>query len=287
MPQPRWQTTLFAAIALLTVIAATATRFDLRFQILLLAPLVAVLGLPHGGLDLAIAEALWRLDGWRGKLSFAFAYLGLAAVVIALWLALPALALPAFLAYSMLHFSEDWQGAAGPLRWTGGVATVAAPAVAHRGEVAELFGYLAPASAAGPATDVLAVAGVAALVALFAAVVLSRPCRGQAAVEQSVLWIAALALQPLIYFTVYFCALHSIRHFGATLLSMDGRRRALITAAGLSALVIAGAGLVVIYLQARHTVTLDETLFRVIFIGLAALTVPHMILVDRFRRRHV
>ena len=52
-------------------------RPDLATQLLLLAPLVAILGLPHGALDLPMAEMLWPLDGWRGKLTFVTLYLGL------------------------------------------------------------------------------------------------------------------------------------------------------------------------------------------------------------------
>ena len=282
---PPWETVLFAATVALAISAATVIDLDLTLQILLLAPLVAILGLPHGALDLPIAEALWPLDGWRGKLRFACCYLALAAAVIGLWLLAPGLALAAFLAYSALHFADDWQGAPGPLRWTGGLATVGAPALCHQAEVTNLFGYLAPPAAAGLAAGALAAAGAAALLALVGALVLARHCRGRAALEQVLLWAAALVLAPLVYFLVYFCALHAIRHFTLAIQSIERPRQAIITAAGLAALVVAAAALAAFHLQASGIVAVDEAVFRVVFIGLAALTVPHMILVHRFHHR--
>ena len=283
--QPRWQTILFAGAVTLAISAGIAIELEPTLQILILAPLVAILGLPHGALDLPIAEALWPLDGWRGKLVFALGYLGLAAAVIGLWLVAPGLALLAFLAYSALHFADDWQDAPAPLRWTGGLATVGAPALCHRGEVAELFGYLAPPATAGIAAGALAVAGAAALLALGAALILARDCRGRAALEQLMLWAAALLLQPLVYFVVYFCALHAVRHFTSAMKTIERPRDAIITAAGLSAITIAAAALAAFHLSANRLATVDAAVFEVVFIGLAALTVPHMILVDRFHRR--
>ena len=145
--QTRWQTTLFTTTVLLAIVSSVAIELTVTQQILLLAPIVAVLGLPHGALDLPIAEMLWPLKGWRGKLRFAIFYLGLTALVIALWLAVPGLALCAFLAYSALHFADDWQNSALPLRWTGGLATVGAPALFHRSDVTTLFTHLASAPA--------------------------------------------------------------------------------------------------------------------------------------------
>ena len=283
--QPRWQTILFAVTVTLAISAAISIELDLTLQILLLAPLVAILGLPHGALDLPIAEALWPLDGWRGKLRFACCYLGLAAAVICLWLVAPGLALAAFLAYSALHFADDWQGAPEPLRWTGGLTTVGAPALCHQAQVADLFGYLAPPAAAGLAAGTLAAAGAASLLALVGALVLARHCRGRAALEQLLLWAAALVLAPLVYFLVYFCALHAIRHFTSAVQSIERPRQAIIAAAGLSALVVALSALAAFHVQAGGIVAVDEAIFQVVFIGLAALTVPHMILVDRFHCR--
>ncbi len=279
-----WQTPFFAAMVSLAIILSLAIELTVTQQILVLAPIVAFLGLPHGALDLPIAELLWPLNGWRGKLRFAGFYLGLTAVVIAFWLALPGLALCAFLAYSALHFADDWRHGSGPLRWTGGLATVGAPALFHRHEVTALFAHLAPLPAAGIAADTLAILGGAALFALLSSIILWRNCRGRDATEQLLLFAAAFFLQPLIYFMVYFCALHALRHFSLAMAKVKHVRRTLITATCLSILVIAAAALAALQLQTVHQFAVDESVFKVVFIGLAALTVPHMILVERLHK---
>ena len=92
---------------------------------------------------------------------------------------------------------------------------------------------------------------------------------------------AALALlaPPLMFFIVYFCALHSARHLreGFREEHGHGRRLTLLVVAAytLAPLALAAAFLV----GTAGTAALDEQLLRVVFIGLAALTVPHMALV--------
>lgn len=282
---PVWQTAVFAAAAVVAVVGQITLDLSLGAQLALLAPLVAILGLPHGALDLPIAEALWPLDGWRGKLRFVAIYLGLVAAVIVAWVLVPGIALIAFLAYSVVHFSDDWAGASPPLRWTGGLATIGAPALLHTAEVTALFAYLASPDVAAVSASAAALGGGLAMCALIGVLLVKRQTRGQAAAEQLILWCTAFLLPPLVFFAVYFCGLHSVRHFRATISTVPRARRALMTAIGLSALVTLAAMVVVLV---RHDAIMSVSLdtgMRIIFIGLAALTVPHMILVDRFSRQ--
>ena len=279
-----WQTALFALAGLGMALLYTVIQPDLPAQALMLAPLVAVLGLPHGALDLPIAEALLPLTGWRRKMAFAAGYLGCAGAVIAIWLLAPGAALAMFLGYSALHFSEDWAQAWAPLRWSGGAATIGAPALLHHGEVAAIFAVLAPDGVAGVIADAAALVGVLALVGLVVACLLGAKARGPSALEQAILWIAALALPPLMYFAVYFCALHSVRHFTATMRGIANGRLAMAVAVTLSAMVTLIALVSLLYGSTGQGADMTDRIIRIVFIGLAALTVPHMILVDRFVR---
>ncbi|MFW5654207.1 MAG: Brp/Blh family beta-carotene 15,15'-dioxygenase, partial [Roseicyclus sp.] len=88
----------------------------------------------------------------------------------------------------------------------------------------------------------------------------------------------------LAYFFVFFCGLHSVRHMQevARVLGLDWReslRRVLWPTLATLAL-LAAAGLLLV----RRDVSLDASLMQVVFIGFAALTVPHMLLVDRFEQ---
>jgi Brp/Blh family beta-carotene 15,15'-monooxygenase len=280
---PTWQSLVFGLCAVVAVLFQAILQPGIGTQLLLLAPLVAILGLPHGALDLPMAEMLWPLDGWRGKLRFVAIYLGLVAGVVWVWILAPGGALIAFLAYSALHFSQDWSRGAPLLRWTGGIATIGAPALMHHAEVTTLFAYLVPIGAAALAADAAAVAGILAL-AVFIATLLFRPeTRTRPALEQVILWGIAALLPPLVYFAVYFCGLHSIRHLDATIRSVPRAGRALATAAVLSGATTLTAA-AVFHARAGDTLTPEGGSMQVIFIGLAALTVPHMLLVERFHR---
>ncbi len=280
---PIWQTWLFAITAIASIAVMTVLQPDVTVQILLLVPFVAIFGLPHGALDLPIAQAIWPLKGWQGTARFAAFYLGLAGAVVLAWTYFPGFSLFAFLTYSALHFAGDWDDAPVILRWTGGAATIGAPSLFHRDEVATIFGYLAPMPPDNLAATYLACVGAVALVVMLIIVLLKPALRTRTILEQIVLWVTALCLSPLLYFIVYFCALHSVRHMTLTLNWIDDRRTAVHLSIALSvATVLTGFASVGIF-HAVGLETIENAISKTVFIGLAALTVPHLILVDRFR----
>jgi Brp/Blh family beta-carotene 15,15'-monooxygenase len=282
---PLWQTWFFSCAVLVAIMVNLFFRPDMNVQLLMLVPAVAILGLPHGALDLPIAQSFWSLKGWRGHALFAGLYTGLASLLICVWIAFPGPTLWAFLVYSAFHFSGDWDDSAVALRWTGGAATVGATALFKREEVATIFSYLAPETAANLAALLLAVCGAMALI-FYIAIIASEPkLRTKAAIEQGFIWIAAACLSPLVYFVVYFCTLHSVRHFTGALEGLDNTRSALRVAILLS-VVTALVGLIgFMTLQRSGTEIMEQSILQIVFIGLAALTVPHMILVDRFQHQ--
>ena len=277
-----WQVLLFAAFNLTAILVQIVFDPSLPQQLLLLAPLVAIFGLPHGALDLPIAEIVWPLAGWRGKLRFAAIYLGIAGCVIAIWIVAPSLSLAAFLAFSALHFSGDWERAAWPLKWSGGAATIGAPAIIHPQQVTDLFANLAPLAAAKYCANAAAYLGAFGLYVLIITLTLQPKARSNATLEQIIIWMAAFLLPPLIYFAVYFCGLHSVRHFQISIQAIPNARRALLTATASSLLVALTAVLFGQYQIDKSGIAMPEVIMQVVFIGLAALTVPHMLLVDQF-----
>jgi Brp/Blh family beta-carotene 15,15'-monooxygenase len=278
------QTWIFAFSILVAILLTFLMQPTLTSQLLMLAPMIAVLGLPHGALDLPIAQALWPLHGWRGNMRFGLLYVSLTALVIGFWILLPGPALFAFLIYSAFHFSGDWDDALPLLRWTGGVATIGAPGLFWQTEVSDLFALLAPATAADMAAMVLAYAGGTALLCYVVILALLPASRTRAAVEQAMIWFAAICLSPLVYFILYFCALHSLRHLTDALQSVEDTRQALRAATVLSAVVVVAALIGFATLQNAETFILEQSIMQVVFIGLASLTVPHMLLIDRFQR---
>ena len=105
------------------------------------------------------------------------------------------------------------------------------------------------------------------------------------ALEIAVLILIFAISPPLLGFAIYFCCIHSVRHFkhmGERLQSTLEKIQITRTTVFFSLLTWA-VGLVALTYQSS-SVGLEPALLQVIFIGLAALTVPHMLLVDGMTR---
>lgn len=280
MVERMWQTGLFVVFATLAISAWSFLEPDPIWQVWILVPAVALLGLPHGAFDLPIAQKIWPLDGLTGLLRFSAAYLGLTACVIGVWWLVPGVALALFLTYSAVHFSSDWAEQHFSWRLGGGLSSIGAPALTNPEAVTSIFAQLSSVDAAMTITPLLAAGGVIGLISI-ALATLIRPNLGPV-VELAFLWLAAFALPPLIYFVVYFCGLHSPRHLASVLSGLRCQTHALRQAAGITAVTLVGATLAATTLTSQSAI--DEALVKTVFIGLAALTVPHMLLVEHWSR---
>lgn len=242
-----------------------------------IVPLILVFGMPHGALDLVLARQTWPLVGGAHHAAFLLGYLAIAAAVAGLWYLAPEAALLAFLGYSAYHFSDDWPGP----RFAAVAAAVvvlALPAALHPVRVDALFGWLG--AEGGVARPLLVAAGGAGLpVALWT----YRRSPVRLGLLLGLAGLAAL-LPPLGYFFVYFCGLHGPGHVGRVagrlrIGSRDLWRSMLAPTAG-ALLATAAAALALL----RTGIDPDEAALRATFIAFAALTVPHMLLVDLFSR---
>jgi Brp/Blh family beta-carotene 15,15'-monooxygenase len=291
----------FHAVAL--AMAAVALVLPIPFW-LQLAGLVAVVAGPgsmHGALDIPVAARALRLDGaWSGTrgtpkaawamAGFAVAYLTPSALVILVWWLAPGLALAGFLGLAAIHFAGDWSATLGwPERLAAGTAAVALPALANEQAVAALFVALAPAAEAAAlaaslhmvawgALGVLGIVAAARSVGWRAGETAGEAAGDVARSELATLALLALAAPPLVYFAVYFGTLHAPRHFLQTADWLDLDLRAAARAARPGTLApLAAAGLAGVALLAADTAW-DAATLQTVFVGLAALTVPHMAL---------
>jgi Brp/Blh family beta-carotene 15,15'-monooxygenase len=274
------ETYLFSAIAIVAIVvfAVGSIAPPLAAQTVVLAALVAVLGLPHGALDPLIAR---RIGLWRGPLSFAvfnLGYLGAVAVVVVLWILAPGPSLVVFLAVSAVHFGADWNvDRARWLRVVAGIALLSLPSLSHQSEVTSLYDTLAPGSGAAIAGAQFWIAPLALAGMLVGAVLASRRGRSWESVELVLAAGLALVAPPLVFFAIYFCALHSARHLREGF-AAESRGRLTVGIALIYTIVpiLAAAGFL---FASSQSAALDAQLLQVVFIGLAGLTVPHMILV--------
>ena len=283
----RWQGGAFSALALVTVLLSIFfTRLDSRLELGVVATLIFFLGIPHGALDTVYARRAYPIRSMSGWLVFSGVYMVMAAAVLGWWWLLPAAFLTGFLLISAFHFSGDPVNGT-PLLfrlWYGG-AVIVLPALLHEHEVALLFGYLVPGEFPVQSAAFLNWLAAPWLVGLVISIVKnSRHDILTSAEVTSMAWLMVVATQ-LIGFAVFFCAMHSARHAVRTQ-KFAGERsfwwvvKQSIPPMLMFSLIVAFSWNTVI------AIPFDAAIVRLLFVSLAALTVPHMWLIERFRFDH-
>ncbi len=253
---------------------------------------VAVIGLPHGALDGAIAMHLGFARKPLNFIWFLCLYMAMAGLVIGVWMVAPAVSLLLFLLISMLHFGAgDARHGSGWLRTTeiiahGGLVVVGISQL-HHSEVDIIFGYLTggDTSLVWQGLGFMTVIVGAAVVICIGQGLWHRCWRGSA-LELVALGVLFAMTPPLVGFAIYFCLVHSARHVAGIIGSLrrEMSRFALVNQAACLTVASWVAGGLALWWFADQG-NPEPMLMRVIFIGLAALTVPHMILVDGIYRR--
>lgn len=250
---------------------------------------IILLGVPHGGFDAAIARRSgWQMSGTLSWLGFHLAYLLMAVTVMILWLWFPLISLGMFLLISGIHFGasdiaetgSDW------LPWVahGGLVAVAIPNF-HVQEVMSLFAVLSSIEAAQQLLNTLSVVFIFWALCCMAYCIFTFYHRQylKPLLNLWVLIVIALLLPPLVSFALYFCIWHSRGHMLRLWNSLQPSGRYGASREALIYTVLAwGVGFILFYYLSGSP---KESILKLTFIGLAALTLPHMILVDFLDKR--
>jgi len=258
-------------IALLVAGAIIAAPAPLPVQLAFAIFGIGVVGMVHGAGDLAVVAPARRP-------LFLAAY-GLVSMATLLWWAAdPAIALPAFLIASAVHFGmEDAPDGAWFERIARSLAMIAAPATLHSAGYAALLQTAGgPLSGLARVTAFLAVAGAGAGVVLLVLAWARQDLRLAGGMT------ALLILPPLVGFTLGFLVLHALPQ------TVERRDRLgcsstvsyLVTVAPIFAGAVLLAGAV-----AALLLRFDPTGVRGLFAGIAALAVPHLLVTPWFEGR--
>ena len=255
---------------------------------------IVIIGLPHGAFDGAIASYI----GFTGRpaklILFLVLYVLISLIVIAFWIVLPSVSLIIFIGISIIHFGlGDARAQNGWFRWVqaiahGGVVVVII-AQSHKLDVSKIFNYLTGTEnlQIWLAIDIISVI-VALTIMIYGwrAIFDRRWLNGL--IEIMFLVLMFIKLPPLVSFAIYFCCIHTVRHLSNILIPI----RTILPS---KILYIKAIGFTITswiigyiaFLWCATQIPIETSLLRVVFIGLAALTVPHMILVDVFFRNKI
>jgi beta-carotene 15,15'-dioxygenase len=240
---------------------------------------VIVLGAPHGALDVAIAAHRQRLNPHWNVGRFLAAYVGFAACIAALWYLLPGICLVAFLVLSAFHFGGDWVAAtSSPSRLVFGAAILLAPTVAHFDQVEAIFSWLAPSTES--AAIARAMLWSAPFVICAALVIAARRVAQEPdSNEFLVVLTTALVLPPITFFALYFCLLHSVRHMLEVRTELAHLSVGDLVRLGWRYAALAICGSLLGALLFQH-LDFGPAFISAVFVTLASLTGPHILLMD-------
>jgi Brp/Blh family beta-carotene 15,15'-monooxygenase len=249
---------------------------------------ILLIGVPHGGLDGAVARRIGWPTGFFPWLGFHLVYMALAASVAVLWWLFPLPSLGVFLLISALHFGasdivdkgKDW------LPWFahGGLVCIAIPNLQPL-LVEPIFAILVGIDNARLLMLGISYLFIPWLLCLTGYCIYAyfKPQYRKPLSHLIILICLASILPPLISFSLYFCLWHSRGHMRRLWLSLaqPERNHSLFEAAIYTGMAWISAGIIFYYLQGSAATSLVQ----LTFIGLAALTLPHMLLVDYADRK--
>ncbi len=291
---PRHQRMVIVTSIIAAVLGLTLATPDILTQFWIALAPIALFGLAHGGVDPWLMHRLARIR-WSTLLLWLGAYAALAGAFVGIVMLQPVLALVLFLLLSVWHFGRSdapFQGfpRGSSAVWLSGSIPIIGPMFGHPVQTGQLFAWLIDVDAHMVAEAVALVGPVLMLGWAVGLGILWRrsEAHGNPAgfVELLALAGAMILLPPIIAFTFYFCAVHSIRHF-LEILATSGTRRGwpfLLRQAAPATLLAIALGLIAWWFLGsdRNLPDMTADAVRVLFWGLAALTVPHVMVVERW-----
>lgn len=271
-------TAFVVATALFGLAAVAGVRPQPSTTLLVLLAGVVLLGLPHGALDPRVAAKAFSSGGGRySAVAFHAVYLAVVLAYGLLWSRFPTVGLTIFLLIASFHFGSDWQPRGNALtRLAYGLSVVALPSLLHPAEVEGVYAALGTTHAPLLVAVSRVLAPVAVAVAGAAAALRIGKSNGDL-LEFTAIVTGALLLQPLLFFSCYFCLLHSPRHLLETseALGITSLRGIVATTLPVViATILLGGGVYLLLPPASW----GGRVLTVVFVGLASLTVPHMVL---------
>ena len=265
----------------------------LHFEpIMLCLFLILILGISHGALDNIKGKKLLKLLGYKSSFSFYLVYILISFLIITLWLIFPNIVLFLFLIVAAYHFGKEDTVFAFKrkflisecLFFLKGSSVIVTPLLLQRNATNEIFQILnfnVFESVVFNDQFLIMLLCLSFLSSLFISNKKDTDIKGIMIMDFASLIILNFFLTPILAFTIYFCFLHSIRHSITLIFELDksftsGIKKFVSRAIPLT--FVTGVIFLLGIFFLNNFYTLDEAIYKVIFIGLASLTFPHILL---------
>ena len=285
---------LFCNIVSLPFIKA----YNLSISPLVCLLLILIIGVSHGSLDHIKGRKLLKIFQINNIITFYTSYFLLAVTIIILWVLLPTVVLIAFLIVASFHFGkEDTQFLIDNnsylnqfLFFLKGSLVILAPLYFNFNETVSIFKLLLIEnesfyqSLSIIENNNFLIIGIV-LSALSSIILFFKKFELRKFTiffDYFSIIIINMHFSPLIAFTIYFCFLHSIRHSISLITELDKeslRNGLLVFIKKATPLTILTSIFCLIGLYfLNNNYNLDSAILKLIFIGLASLTFPHILL---------
>ena len=286
----------FLFINIFSVLAFKLNTFHISTVSCLI--LILTIGVSHGSLDHIKGEKLFKIFNIKKTYLFYLTYIFISLGVIFIWMLLPSITLVIFLIIASYHFGKedteflilDKSYFVEILYFFKGFLIILAPLYFNFQETIEIFKLLLVdneifySSLAFIETNKVIQIGIvsSSLSSIFLFFNKFEIKKFSIFLDYFSILILNYYLTPLLAFTIYFCFLHSIRHSISLALELDKNNLLngfkIFIKKALPLTILTGViCLISLYLISNGN-NLDSAVLKVIFIGLASLTFPHILL---------
>jgi Brp/Blh family beta-carotene 15,15'-monooxygenase len=247
--------------------------------------LIATIGISHGSLDNFKGAKLLKILNIKNKFIFYFIYIFVALAVISTWLIFPFFMLAIFLIVAAYHFGKE-DSVFGKINkfkllnlllFLKGSLIILAPLYFHHHETIQIFEILEVELNQYNNSLIIVLIYLSFISNFFINknILLSL-------LDSFTVIILNINFEPLLAFTVYFCFLHSVRHSLSLIQDVNNRnlKKGLMgfLKKSLPLTVITAFGFLIAVFLLNEYYLLDSAILKVVFIGLASLTFPHILL---------
>ena len=267
--------------------------FKLNYEpIILCLFLILIVGISHGALDNIKGKKLLKLLGYNSQVFFYIIYLMISFFIILIWLIFPNITLLIFLIVAGFHFGKEDTVFAYKkkfliseiLFFLKGSSVIIAPLLFQREATNDIFKILNFSIFENSFFSdqfLMIFLFLSFLSSLYISNSKSADFKFIMIIDFLSIILLNFFLPPVLAFTLYFCFLHSIRHSITLVFELDksfkpGFKKFVSKAIPLT-IITSIMFLIAIYFL-NNFYKLDEAIYKVIFIGLASLTFPHILL---------
>jgi len=252
--------------------------------------LILSIGISHGSLDHIKGKKLIKILGFKSYYIFYLGYIFVVLVTILIWFLFPKFLLFLFLIVAAFHFGKEDSAFISKnnnfelIYFFKGCLVIISPLLFHKNETLSIFKYL-NFNISGNILINNEILYLFIFLSFVANIIVSlnKSFNSKSLLLMDFLSILILNyfLNPIIAFTIYFCFLHSVRHSISLIKDINKNIKK-----GLPVFLKKATPLTIITALAylfslfflNNYYELSEAVYKVIFIGLASLTFPHILL---------